>query len=98
MSYAQIFKESRKKSGMSGKDFALRLNITPNYLSNIENNKKFPSKSLVERLSVELRIPVPVLQWFSLTENSIVSSKKAAFRSIKPAVDVLLNQLIEDAK
>lgn len=98
MSYAQIFKESRKKSGMSGKDFASRLNITPNYLSNIENNRKFPSKNLVERLSVEIRVPVPILQWFSLTEDSIVSNKKAAFRNIKPAVDALLNQLIEDVK
>jgi|SRR5690625_1649338 len=46
-----VLKKIRLVYSMSAKDLAKELNISPSYLSEIENNKKTPSIDLLEKYS-----------------------------------------------
>ena len=46
----------RKKSNRTIKDITDNLNITPQYLNDIENNKRVPSSSLIKKIIIEYRI------------------------------------------
>lgn len=53
----------RTSAGIRQKDLAKKLNISSNYLSLIENDKREPSISVIERISKELDVPVSYLFW-----------------------------------
>ena len=53
----------RAKNGIKQKDLAKKLDITVNYLSLIENDKREPRISLIENIAKELNVPISYLFW-----------------------------------
>jgi transcriptional regulator with XRE-family HTH domain len=51
-------KEWMRAKGISGKDLAKRMNVTPATISNIANNNHFPQRDLLYKLAEELDIDV----------------------------------------
>jgi transcriptional regulator with XRE-family HTH domain len=51
----------RTARGMSQRDLAPKLNISANYLSLVEGDKRDPSLAVLKRISVELKVPVAML-------------------------------------
>ena len=70
--------------------FAKSIGITQTYLSQIENGIKKPSTDLLDRISIYVEIPMPLLFWYSITEEDIKKSKLEAYRMLKPAADALI--------
>lgn len=54
-------KTLRKKSGLSQEALAKRVNLTRNYLSLVENNKKMPSMVSLAKIAHELNVTVSQL-------------------------------------
>ena len=50
---------------VSQKDLAVRLQIAPSYLSEIESAKKTPSLQLLDRYADEFKIPISSIMFFS---------------------------------
>ena len=50
---------------VSQKDMAVRLQMEPSYLSEIENGKKEPTLQLIKRYSDEFRIPMSSILFFA---------------------------------
>lgn len=55
--FTENLKYYRKIAGFTQQQFAEKCEIATNYLSEIERGQKFPSVEMIERLSIELKIP-----------------------------------------
>jgi transcriptional regulator with XRE-family HTH domain len=76
-------------------DFANAIGITQSYLSGIENNKKEPSTSVLQKISDVCEIPIAILFWFSIDKSDVAESKQQAFDFLKPSVDAMLKEIFE---
>lgn len=97
MRIGSIIKTERKNRGLSQKQLADHCSITVTYLSLIENDKKEPTVSLLRTLAENLHLPLPILLFMSLDDEDIPESKKEFFNIVKPSIDSMLQNLIEDA-
>lgn len=97
MKIGSIIKAERKKRRLSQNQLAARCGITVTYLSLIENDKKEPTVSLLRTIAENLNLPLPILLFMSLDDEDIPESKKEFFNIVKPSIDSMLQNLIEDA-
>ena len=91
MNLGNAVKELRKKRGLTQGDFCKQIGITQSYLSQVENGNKEPSVDVIKKIAVALSTPVPVLFWFTLTEDDVDESKVEVFKLLKPSVDSLVD-------
>ena len=94
MNLGQSIKIVRKNKGLKQKDFCDKVGITQSYLSGIENGKKKPSIDVLEKISDAVNIPIPIMFWFTVTENDVDSSKLEMFKLLKPSLDRLITDLV----
>lgn len=96
MNLGETIKILRKRNGLNQAQLAELCDITITYLSLIENGKKEPALSLLKTIARGLHVPLPILLFSSLTEDDIPDSKKDFFNVIKPSIDSMLYNLVED--
>lgn len=92
MNLGKAIKEARSKKGFRQNEFAAICDITPSYLSQIENNQKDPNLSTLKVIGAKLEVPLPILFFLSLDEEDVKPEKKNAFSMINPAVKSLVNE------
>ena len=73
-------------------EFARLIGITQTYLSKIETGEKTPTINVLESISKQFEIPLPIIFWMGLEEEDIAESKKEHFRFLKPTVDAMINE------
>lgn len=81
----------RKSKGLTQGNFCEMVGITQSYLSQVENGNKEPSIDVVKKIADALGTPMPVLFWFTLTEEDVDESKVEVFKLLKPSVDSLVD-------
>lgn len=97
LTYADILKTLRKKRNLTQKEVALTCDITPEYLSKIENNTKTPSMILLKKLAAVFNVPLSIIIY--LVEDSERSSEYSANnkKEFKALKDRMINYIfIED--
>lgn len=94
MTIGQAIKDGRRIRRLTQIELALKANITQTYLSQIEADLKSQSKHVLNKISVALEIPIPIIMWLSLTENDISQDKKEIFEKLKPSIDSLITLLL----
>ena len=67
-------KEIRLKSGLSLREIARQLNVSPSFVSQIENGKSQPSVSTLYAMAKLLSVPVDVL--FQRSGDPVINSQK----------------------
>jgi transcriptional regulator with XRE-family HTH domain len=78
MSVGRAVKFARIAAGIKQKDLADRLDVSPNYLSLVENDKREPSISFLRNLSSEIGIPLGLLFHNVDNDSSEVSPEEKA--------------------
>lgn len=96
MDIGNTIKFFRKEKRLSQIDLAQKCGITSTYLSLIENGKKEPTIALVRVIAEKLEIPLPVFLFSAITDNDIPEDKKDFFNMVKPSVEKILLNLIQD--
>ena len=96
MNLGETIKLLRKRNGLNQSQLAELCEITVTYLSLIENGKKAPTLSLLKTITNSLQVPLPILLFSALTEEDIPESRKEFFNVIKPSIDSMLHNLIDD--
>lgn len=96
MNLGETIKLLRKRNGLNQSQLAELCKITVTYISLIENGKKEPTLSLLKTIANSLRVPLPILLFSALTEEDIPESRKEFFNAIKPSIDSMLHNLIDD--
>lgn len=94
MNHSKLIKILKDKYELNGKELAEKIGVSEVHISLLSQGKRSASSTLLERISYEFRIPVPILMWHTLTEDDIMPNKVQAFRLIKPSVDKLIDELI----
>lgn len=92
MDLGLAIKSIRKQKGFKQNQFAELCEITPSYLSQIENNNKEPNLSILKIISNNLGTPLPILFFLSLDNDDVKPEKKEAFKMIAPSIKSLVNQ------
>lgn len=92
MNIGQTIKRIRKQKGIKQYIFAKQSNITPAYLSQIENNLKEPNLSTLNKISESLGVPLSILFFLSLDSKDVKSEKRAAFEIIAPSIKALVSE------
>lgn len=52
----------RERTGFSAADLAKEAGMSPGYLSDLENGKRWPNAKMTKKLSVALNVPFTVLE------------------------------------
>jgi transcriptional regulator with XRE-family HTH domain len=84
MNLGNTITQLREQKGMKQGEFAEVLDISQTYLSQIENNRRFPNISLLQKIGSELSMPLPLIFFLSLDEQDIPRSKRTEFKTIYP--------------
>ena len=53
-----VVREARAARDLRLRELARRLEVTPSYVSDIENNRRVPSEDVLQRIAVELELPM----------------------------------------
>ena len=69
ISIREIRKERTPQLNQS--EFAKLIGITQTYLSQIETGAKTPSIEVLERISKEFEIPLPIIFWLGIEEKDV---------------------------
>ena len=89
MNLGLAVKTLRKNKGLTQGNFCEMVGITQSYLSQVENGNKEPSIDVVKKIADALGTPMPILFWFTLTEEDVDDNKREVFKLLKPSVDSL---------
>lgn len=94
MKVGLVIKNIRKERTpqLNQTDFAKLIGITQPYLSQIESELKTPSMKVLETISNQFEIPIPIIFWLSITDEDISMDKRSYFSFIKPNVDSIINE------
>lgn len=93
MNIGNAIKDLRQKKGFKQTDFADICGLSQSYLSSIEKGRKEPTLTILKRIANALSIPMPVLIFFSLTQDDIAESKRDAFQILEPSIKGLINDI-----
>lgn len=96
MNLGEAIKMARKQRGLKQNTFAEMCDITPAYLSMIENNQKEPTIATVKIIGEKLNIPAPFLFFMAIDEEDIKPEKREAFKLISPALKSLIGEFFID--
>lgn len=93
-----IIKELRKNKGLSQKELAHLLNVSPAYIQQIEAGKKNPSVSTLKRIASALEVELSVLldnhkQEESIPNNNINSSSYIPLNYLNKLFDYINNNI-----
>lgn len=92
MDLGTTIKNIRKQKGQTQEEFATVCDISQTYLSQIENNQKEPNLSTLKTISEQLKVPLPILFFLSMTEEDVHVNKRKAFGIVNPSVKSLVNE------
>ena len=90
ISIREIRKERTTQLNQS--EFAKLIGITQTYLSQIETGVKTPSIEVLETISKNFEIPLPIIFWLGIEEQDVAEHKREYFRFLKPTVDAMINE------
>jgi transcriptional regulator with XRE-family HTH domain len=92
MNIGKTIKEIRESKKIKQKELSESCSLTVSYLSQIENNKKDPSISVLRKISNSLEIPLPIIFFMSLDETDIPDRKIEFYKMIHPSLNGLLKE------
>lgn len=86
----------REKKQLTQKQVAQACDITPEYLSKIENEVKLPSMILLKKLSKVLNIPLSVINYMAINDEDIPTEKAADYAKVKSITDKIIDYVFVD--
>ena len=90
---AENVKYYRSKTGLSQLNFAMRINISPSYLNDIESGRQYASLKMLERLAKEFRVePYQLLLPKDIiSEQTVLTEYENELRTLKEQIDNLFD-------
>jgi transcriptional regulator with XRE-family HTH domain len=95
MNLGSSIRELRKQRKVTQAGLASLCNISQTYLSQIENNQKEPTLTVLKQIGLQLNFPLPFLFFISMTEDDIPMDKRKAYTMLGPPVKALINEFFK---
>lgn len=83
MKIGKTIKIIRTFRGLKQKELARRMDVTPNYLSSVENEKREPSLTFLKNFADELDVPLSFLFVYSIDEDKLKSQNNEILEKFK---------------
>ncbi len=97
MTYAKILKTLREKRNLTQKEVAQVCDITPEYLSKIENNTKTPSMILLKKLAATYNVPLSIIIYLVEDSERKTTHESKEAKELKALKDRMINYIfVED--
>lgn len=93
MNIGEAIKILRKNDNYTQGELSNDIGITQPYLSGIENGRKTPSLEILEKISVIMGTPLPVLFWFGVEKEDVPEEKQYIYDTLKPSIDKLMMEV-----
>ncbi|UOE52610.1 helix-turn-helix domain-containing protein [Mucilaginibacter sp. SMC90] len=92
MDLGNTIKRIRTNKEIKQKDLAEACGMTQAYLSKIESNQKEPTIGAVRTIAEQLKVPLPVLFFQSMTSEDVAPQKREAFGFILPSIQSMIDK------
>lgn len=92
MDLGSAIKNARKQKHIKQNAFAELCDISPTYLSQIENNLKEPTLATLEVIAKKLEMPLPILFFMALDQKDISPEKQSAYKLLVPSVQSMVKE------
>lgn len=92
MEYGKAIKVARSVAGLTQRELAAKVGITPSYLSLIEAGRRSPTLPTVERIARCIGLPVHLLFLLAAEPDQL---KKASKQDIAAVANTLLHLLMD---
>lgn len=90
MTLGSAIKLVRTASGLKQQELAKRLEVSPNYISLIENGKREPSISFLNRLADTLGVPVGIFfLWQEMGKGRVAGERLAQMRELLSRLEAM---------
>lgn len=96
MNLGEVLKEIRLSKKITQAQVFERAGVSQPFLSQLEAGIKNPSPKMLKKLCDLYSIPTPLVIWKSMTEADVQKKKIAAFRRLKPAMDNLIEEFLNN--
>ena len=93
MSIGYTLKLLRTASNLKQSFLANELDVTPNYLSLVENEKREPSLTFLKKFSKKLDVPLGYLLWLALEDFTLPEEL-----TLKKNMNTLLTTILREKK
>lgn len=93
MTYASILKTLRKKRNLTQKEVAQVCDITPEYLSKIENDNKTPSMILLKKLAATYNVPLSIIIYLVEDAERKTTNTSKEEKELKALKDRMINYI-----
>lgn len=95
MNLGSTIKHIRTRRGITQTEFATRCGITQTYLSKIERNSREPNLSILQAISNQLGLPLPILFFLTLDKEDIDEGKRDTFEILEPSLKSFIDELFK---
>jgi XRE family transcriptional regulator, regulator of sulfur utilization len=92
MTLGSTIKRIRKRLKKSQEEIAKECEISQTYYSQIEGEKRNPNLETLTKISVALKVPLPILFFLSMEESDVPIEKREAFKYLLPTVKSLIDE------
>ncbi len=92
MDLGSAIKNARKQKQIKQNAFAELCDISPTYLSQVENNLKEPTIATLEVIARKLEMPLPILFFMALDQKDISPEKQSAYKLLVPSVQSMVKE------
>lgn len=96
MNLGTTIKKLRQQKGFKQNIFANKCDITPAYLSQIENNIKEPNISTLRVICSNLEVPIPILFFLSIDKEDVAPEKRKSFEMLVPSVKSMISEFFKN--
>ena len=80
-------KKYRENNKITQEELANKIDVTPTYISALENNRKEPSISLLNAISKKLDIPLEIMFWDTVNLEDVKGKDKEIIEVAKGIVN-----------
>lgn len=87
----EVLRDARVSADLTLRDLAKKLDITPSYISDIENDRRVPSEDVLQRLASELNLKFDEL----MARAGRVGDQAERYMKQNPAAGVLFRRISE---
>jgi XRE family transcriptional regulator, regulator of sulfur utilization len=98
MDLGTAIKLYRKQKNLKQNDFAAICDISPAYLSQIENNLREATVPTLRVIADNLQIPLPILFFLSLDDNDIAPNKRKAFAILSTPIKSMISSFFSETR
>ena len=97
MNIGKALQKIRFEKGMNQVVVAQKAKISQTYLSLLEKGvKKNPSRGVIEKLCKIYKVPPAFVSWYAIEESDVPPHKKVTYKKLKPVIDSLVQQIMQD--